>query len=180
MTVMDSPIANRQSQIANLLTRPDEQRLREFKYRFSQSVVFGLPVIALQFFGPLLGPADSDRWVSLLQALLAGWVLYVNLGMFFEGVLLLPGRISIDLPVAAIAIALYLYSAVSAIAGIATGHLWYRPLLFHMCVAVLMLWSAVRWATMARRGGGSATAPVTFPHDARDRSYQPPRGHEGG
>src|SRR5688572_24544066 len=94
-----------------LLARPLEERLREYRYRFSQSLVFGLPVIALQFYGPLLGPNDSDRWVSLLQALLAGWVVYVNLGMLAEGVLLLATRgVRFELLIAAAAVGLYLYS----------------------------------------------------------------------
>src|SRR3954466_3838186 len=72
-----------------LLNRPREQRVREFKYRFAQSAVFGLPVLALQRFGPALGGAESPRWVGVLQLLLAGWVVYVGAaGMLFEGALL--------------------------------------------------------------------------------------------
>jgi hypothetical protein len=133
-----------QSQIANLLSRPRDQRLREYKYRFAQSIVFGLPVVALQFWGRALGPIDSDRWVSLLQALLCGWVLYVNLGMLFEGLLLLRERVSGDFIVASIASALYLASAVSAVHGIVTARLWY-PLLFHVVVTMLAAWSLWRW-----------------------------------
>ena len=59
-TPPDPSIANRKSAIANLLSRPPEQRLREYKYRFSQSIVFGLPVVALQLYGRALGPADSE------------------------------------------------------------------------------------------------------------------------
>ena len=133
-----------------MLNRPAEQRLREYKYRFSQSIVFGLPVLALQYYGPRLGPTDSQRWVSLLQALLCGWVLYVNLGMFFEGVILLAQRITGDFLIASLAIALYLASLISAVHGIVTTRLWY-PLLFHVCVIVLALWTAWRWRALARR-----------------------------
>lgn len=131
------------ARLAELLSRPDDQRRREFKYRFAQGVVFGLPVIALQYFGPRLGPADSERWVSLLQALLAGWVLYVNLGMFFEGVV--TRRLSGDLLVASIAMLLYAISVISAMAGIIIGRLLYRPLFFHVAVAILILWAGLRW-----------------------------------
>jgi hypothetical protein len=140
------------STVENLLARPDEQRLREYKYRFSQSVVFGLPVVALQFCGPLLGPTDSDRWVSLLQALLAGWVVYVNLGMLAEGVLLLGRGVRADLIVSALAAGLYAYSVVSATVGVITGRLWYRPLTFHVCVILLAAWTGWRWWRMSRRG----------------------------
>src|SRR5207247_2497394 len=71
--------------LAVLLARPLEQRKREQQYRFAQSVVFGLPVIALQLWGHKLGPIDAQRWASVMQLLLAGWVMYVNLGMVFEG-----------------------------------------------------------------------------------------------
>src|SRR3954471_24566181 len=89
------PIPNPQAEIQNansLLSRPPEQRRMEFRYRFAQSVVFGLPVLALQRYGGALGPTDSERWVSLLSALLAGWVLYVNLGMLVEGLITLRDR----------------------------------------------------------------------------------------
>ena len=135
---------------ADLLARPDEQRLREYKYRFSQSVVFGLPVVALQYFGHRLGPVDSDRWVSLLQALLAGWVVYVNLGMLAEGILLLRQRVTADLCVAAAALILYVVSLVSALRGIVTAHVWY-PLAFHACVLVLAAWTGTRWWQLGRR-----------------------------
>ena len=140
------------SSVANLLARPADQRLREYKYRFGQSIVFGLPVIALQIYGRALGPADSERWVSLLQALLAGWIMYVNLGMLFEGVVSLPvrRRISGELVISAIAVALYLYSLVSASYGIVTRRLLFRPLLFHVAVIVLALWSGWRWWRMSR------------------------------
>ena len=151
-TTTDSSIANRKLQIANLLSRPPEQRLREYKYRFGQSVVFGLPVIALQFYGRALGPADSERWVSLLQALLAGWVLYVNLGMLFEGFLLLPARrVTGDFVVSIVAITLYAYSLISAAHGVVTSRLLFRPLMFHVVVIVLAAWTGWRWWRMARR-----------------------------
>jgi cation transport ATPase len=171
VTLSDPSIANRKlpqlsprsGTIANLLSRPLEQRIREYKYRFSQSIVFGLPVIALQIYGRALGPTDSERWVSLLQALLAGWVLYVNLGMLFEGILLLPmRRVTGDFIISIAAVVCYLYSLISAAHGIATSRLLFRPLLFHVCVIVLAAWSGWRWWRTSRgsssgSSGGSAT-----------------------
>ena len=132
------------------MTRPDEQRQREYKYRFSQSVVFGLPVVALQYIGPRLGPTDSARWVSLLQALLAGWIVYVNLGMLFEGLLLARRRITADFTVILYASLLYLASLVSALRAIVTSHRWYA-LRFHYCVMILAVWTGLRWWQFARR-----------------------------
>ena len=155
----DAPPDERSTRLHELLSRPLDERLREYKYRFAQSVVFGLPVIALQWWGSALGPVDADRWVSLIQALMCGWILYVNLGMLFEGILIrrLASTTSVeprwrgDFLVAAAAISLYLYSLTSALHGIITAHLWYRPLLFHFCVILLASWSAWRWFHLSRR-----------------------------
>ena len=138
------------SDLSDLLIRPDAQRLREHQYRFGQSLVFALPVIALQYWGRALGPADWQRWVSLLQTLLAGWVVYVNLGLVIEGlILLMRGRLSGDLLVAGMAITLYLASLVSALRGIVFSQVWY-PLEFHVCVTVLAAWSLWRWVWYSR------------------------------
>ena len=175
-------IQDPKSRIQNLLTRPPEQRLREYKYRFSQSVVFGLPVIALQLYGRALGPADSERWVSLLQALLAGWVLYVNLGMLFEGILLLPARrITGDFIVSIVAAVLYGYSMVSAAHGVVTTRLLFRPLLFHVAVIVLAAWTGWRWLQTARGATArlSAATPAMSPASSpgpADPVSPPPRG----
>src|SRR5256885_4041984 len=60
-----------------LLDRSPSERCREYRYRFGQSIVFGLPVIALAAFGPSLGGPETGRWIGLLQLLLAGWIIYV-------------------------------------------------------------------------------------------------------
>ena len=138
-----------ESQISNLLTRPDDQRLREYKYRFSQSLVFGLPVVGLHVFASSLGPADFERWSSLFQGLLAGWVVYVNLGMVFEGIVL--RRATADLIAASFALLLYLFSLVTAAHAVVSGRLWYRPVLFHACVIVLASWTGLQWWRTARR-----------------------------
>jgi hypothetical protein len=146
------------ARLHELLNRTAEERLREYKYRFAQSVVFGLPVVALQWWGSALGPIDADRWVSLIQALMCGWVLYVNLGMLVEGILIprlsstsaVESCLRRDFLVASCATALYLSSLVSALHGIITAHLWYRPLLFHICVIVLAAWTGWRWMRLSR------------------------------
>ena len=90
-----------------LLSRSIAERLREHKYRFAQSAVFGLPVVVLQLFGGRLGGLSSGIWVGLIQTLLGGWVVYVAAaGMFFEGFLLLRrGKVIADGVVALIVIA---------------------------------------------------------------------------
>ena len=162
----ESPIGNRQSAIGDLLARPDEQRLREYKYRFSQAVVFGLPVIALQLWGGALGGPEAERWVGILQALLAGWVAYVGAaGMLFEGLVLLfgvsPRRLTADLPLAMAAALTYLYSLASVLHVFVDGRPAYQPLLFHWCVTLLALWTGLQWLRWSRR---TRTAPGRIAH----------------
>ena len=136
--------------IAAILNRPNSERLREYKYRFAQSTVFGLPVIALHFFGPLLGGEESGRWIGLFQMLLAGWVMYVGvMGMLVES--LLRRCITADGLVALAAIFCYL-SAVGALFYLFTTS---KPLQFHgefyWAVIASILWSAVQWFRTSKR-----------------------------
>lgn len=136
----------------NLLSRPLEQRKREFQYRFAQSVVFGLPVIALQYVGPMLGgiSEERERWIGILQLLLTGWIVYVAAaGMVFEGILLVRQRFSLDLVIGLIAIGVFLYSAASVGHVVVDGTLWY-PVRFYLAVILLILWTGFRWWRLAR------------------------------
>ena len=138
--------------LSALLARPDDQRLREYKYRFSQAAVFGLPVLALQLWGRALGGSDSDRWVGILQALLAGWVVYVGAaGMLFEGLILLSRRVIADLIPALVAVLAYLFSLISVLHVLLTGQLWYRPLLFHVSVIIVTAWTGLQWYRWSKR-----------------------------
>jgi hypothetical protein len=148
--------------INRLLARPLADRVREHKYRFAQSVVFGLPVVALQLFGGRLGGVSSGTWVGLLQALLAGWVMYVGAAaMLFESVLLLRrGRPTADGLVAFLAIALY-GAGFAAWLGIVLGAA--PPVAERARALGLMAWAAVltatwtgaRWWWLSRRARAS-------------------------
>jgi hypothetical protein len=154
-----APPSHFPSRFNELLARPDDQRLREYKYRFSQAVVFGLPVIALQVWGRALGGPEADRWVGVLQALLAGWVVYVGAaGMLSEGLILLPRRVMPDLFAAGLAVAAYLFSVVSVLHVFFSARLWYRPLLFDVSVSIVAVWTGVQWFRWSRR---RATATAT-------------------
>ena len=138
----------------DLLHRPDDQRRREYQYRFAQSAVFGLPVLGLQYFGHSLGGPESDRWVAALQALLAGWVVYVGAaGMAFEGiVLLIRRRLTADLAPAIAAILLYL----ATLMRLAAYAVSFKPGAFprgwfHWAAVLLILWTGLRWWHLARR-----------------------------
>src|SRR5437867_3364487 len=83
------------SDLQSVLSRPPQERQREHRYRFAQTLIFGLPVLALQWFGRRLGGEEQDRWIGLLQALLTGWIVYVGAaGLAFEGLLLLRRRVT--------------------------------------------------------------------------------------
>jgi hypothetical protein len=132
----------------SLLARRAEDRAREFRYRCAQAVIFGLPVLALQWLVGSLGgsPQEARRWVAILQMLLAGWVVYVaGAGLLAEGILLLPRRVLADLPVAALAVTLYVYSIISVAGVFVRGTPFYEPLFFHWVVLILAGWCGWRW-----------------------------------
>jgi cation transport ATPase len=140
--------------LESLLARPGEQRLREYKYRFAQSVVFGLPVVALHLFGRSLGGAESARWAGLLQALLAGWVVYVAAaGMLFEGMVLLVSRrrLTADLLAAAAGVGLYVWGVVRLAPVLVGSDAGRATFTFHWSVIVTAAWTGVQWANQARK-----------------------------
>ena len=138
-TTLRTPEPSQKSQVQSVLERPAAERVREYKYRFAQSVVFGLPVVALEVRGGSLGGPEAGRWVRFFQGLLAGWVIYVGAaGMLFEGLLLLRRRMTSDLVVAAAAVGMY------CAGWLAAG--WF-------CGAVLLVgvWTGLRWWRGARK-----------------------------
>jgi cation transport ATPase len=144
-----------------VLARPLDQRVREHKYRCAQALVFGLPVIALQYFGARLGGAEAPRWIAIMQIVLTGWILLVGgTGMLSEGAMLLAARrkLSADFVVASAAAALFIYSVFATLIG------W--PRVFHGVVVLMVIWSGARWFALSRQltAGRSArpgSAPAT-------------------
>jgi cation transport ATPase len=154
-----TPSSSSSDPVTALLSRPIGERQREFRYRFAQAVIFGLPVIALQYFGNSLGGEDSPRWVGLLQGLLTGWVCYVGAaGVLFEGgvVLARMRRLTIDALVAAGVFLIFLWSVLAWITWLVPHAPRHVPMRYHWCVAILVVWSGVRWMMFARRQVGSA------------------------
>lgn len=87
---------------------------------------------------------ESDRWVGIFQALLAGWVVYVGAaGMLFESLVWLGRRrFTGDLLPSATAVVLYLLT----LPRLATGH----PGWFHWAVLVIAIWTGLRWYIFSR------------------------------
>ena len=138
----------------DLLNRPPSERIREYKYRFAQSTVFGLPVLVLHFYGPSLGGNESSRWIGFLQILLAGWIVYVGiLAMVVEAIM--RKRITVDSIFAGVALAGYGLAGIAFISLLVT----FRPIHlmwgFPMAVLIAMLWNGIRWKWMVRRFGDS-------------------------
>jgi cation transport ATPase len=153
-TLTAPPPDPRAPTFADLLNRPDDHRRREYQYRFAQAAVFGLPVLALQFYGRSLGGPESDRWVAVLQALLAGWVVYVGAaGMLFEGLVWLTRRrLTVDLIPAFAAVVLYLATAGRFAAHALSSAAGPFPRgWFHWAVVLIVAWTAGRWLQFARR-----------------------------
>ncbi|HEX8524164.1 MAG TPA: hypothetical protein VF669_18060 [Tepidisphaeraceae bacterium] len=130
--------------VKQLIDRPAEVRRREYQYRFAQTVVFGLPVTALALWARVLDPVHHERWGTVMQALLAGWVMYVNAGMVVEGILV--RRVTGDLVASLIGAGIYLWSLGAAVHILVDGRVWYRPILFGWSVAVMAIWTGARWA----------------------------------
>src|SRR3954454_63989 len=139
MSEPNPPTSDFETHISALLTRPAEQRAREFKYRCAQSMVFGVPVLALQWIGPRLGGTEAARWIAILQALLCGWIVYVAAaGMLFEGLVARSSRFIADMVVGFLATSMFLFSAVCVIPIFIVGRLLPAPLLFHVVVLLLI------------------------------------------
>jgi hypothetical protein len=133
--------------LVDLLNRPATERRREYKYRFAQSTVFGLPVLALRLFGPTLGGPEALRWIGLMSALLAGWVVYVGaLPMLVEAIL--RRRPTLDGVAAAAAVGGYAAALFTTVRLLATGVVpdsltsWG----FGFAVVVCIAWNGARWA----------------------------------
>jgi hypothetical protein len=133
--------------IGQLLNRSREQRAREYQYRFAQTAVFGLPVVGLWAWGAGLDPVGHERWGTVLQALLCGWILYVNAGMVIEGVLL--RRVTGDLVITAAALGMFLWS-LGVIVLMLSGRGIRGVELFPVCVVLLAVWTGSRWMIMRR------------------------------
>ena len=118
------------------------ERRRQWKYRFAQSLIFGLPIVALHFIGPKLGGPEAPRSVALFEALLAGWVLYVGaLGMIGDA--LVRRGITADGLVALVAMGIYVVGVWRLIAsvnektpGLSRG--------FLASAVLIIVWSAIR------------------------------------
>jgi cation transport ATPase len=146
MTTTDSVSA-----LQALLHRPIEQRIREYQYRAAQSTVFGLPVLALHFFGPHLG-AGADRWPAIMQMLLTGWIVYVGAaGMIVEGLLTLRAKYAVDFLVAMLASVLFAVSSARVIYHIASAASVAAATYFHLTVLLLAIWTMLRFAWLSRR-----------------------------
>lgn len=139
-----------------LLDRPPDQRRREYKYRCAQAIVFGLPVLFLEYFGRYLGGPETGRWIFILQALLAGWVMYVGAaGMLIEGVIHPRAGTLLDLGIALVAIGLYVSS------------MFTQWRLFHAAVILIAGWCGFRWARLATCPNPGAAPKVSSDNIAR-------------
>ena len=137
--------------VEQLLARDLTQRSREARYRVGQSLVFGLPVLALAVWGRGLGGGEAARWVGVFQALLAGWVVYVGAaGMIAEGILLLAHRrrLTADFCVGAAAATLYALGIVQLGRNLLDDRPHRMP--FALPVVMIGAWAAWQWWRISR------------------------------
>ncbi len=140
------------SSIHSILNRPISERIREHKYRFAQCLIFGLPVLALHFFGAKLGGPEAGRWTGLLAALLAGWCLYVGaVPLLSEGMMLLAQRqFKMQLLIGCGAMAFYIVGVVGWIMALRGGPAPFAAA-FAYAVVLLVVWSGVNWLLLRNR-----------------------------
>jgi cation transport ATPase len=146
------PIKSNAPEVLQLLDRPAIERVRESRYRLGQAVVFGLPVLGLQYWGPSLGGSEAARWVGIMQVLLCGWVMYVAaFGAILEGTFRLAhGRVGIGLLLGLIALGMYVSSLVAVLYVLFEGRIGDVPRLFHWSIVLVIAWSAMSWAWWER------------------------------
>jgi cation transport ATPase len=125
------------------------ERLRQWKYRLTQSLVFGIPVFALHFAGPRLGGPEAARWIGLLESLLSGWVLYVG-GLGMIGDALLRRRWTIHAAVAIAAIVAYGMGIARLIALLVDAKTPGLSRGFVASTALIVAWSAIAYAATNR------------------------------
>ena len=140
------------SSIPSILNRPLSERIREHKYRFAQCLIFGLPVLALHFFGAKLGGPEAGRWTGLLAALLAGWCLYVGaVPLLSEGMMLLAQRqFKMQLLIGCGAMGFYIVGVVGWIMALRGGPAPFAAA-FAYAVVLLVVWSGVNWLLLRNR-----------------------------
>jgi hypothetical protein len=146
-----------QPPIESPLTRPASERARDYKYRFAQCLIFGLPVLALQLFGLNLGGPESVKWVGLFQALLTGWVMYIGAFpiLIEESMeIIISGRKSRPkshgLLVALLSLMLYLIGIGTWVLVLVRGRP-NMPAPFAIAVGALILWTGWKWMRLSRQ-----------------------------
>ena len=141
------------SRVELLLARPDEQRLREYKYRCAQALIFGLPVMALEYFGRSLG-AEYGQTLVCGTARLGGFPVGIVANQHHrvrpaDGPLQFGGVLYVD---SAEKVARFVMNCNQDFLPIIfTGHLGRGPILFHVVIALLATWTGARWWQWSRR-----------------------------
>jgi cation transport ATPase len=144
-----------QSAVPSPPNRAQSEQARAHKYRFAQSLIFGLPVLALELFGEKLGGAESARWVMLFQALLAAWVMFVGaVPMIMENILAKAERRNQDIKLSSSAsglwaVAIYFVGIFSWVLVLRGGRR--IPYTFAISVAIVIISSGVQWLRLSRQ-----------------------------
>ena len=101
---------------------------------------------------PISERLREHKWTGLMQALLAGWCLYLAaLPMLSESLMLLAmGKMKVELMVALAAMILCVIGVVGWIFTL-RGHSPLLPSAFALVVVILIAWSGGQWLRLARR-----------------------------
>jgi len=143
--------------IEAVLDRPDAERLREYRHRCAQSLIFGLPVLGLELFGQRLGGPNAHLPVGGFQAILAGWIILICVTpMLIHGFfMLVRRRLTGELVIGICALSLYALAGarwVESIHGYIGGFLSAG---FSWAVIIVAVWSGFQWWRFSKRAPGT-------------------------
>lgn len=142
-----------------------DQMTREYRARFAQSLVFGLPALAVHYLGPMLASgggqsAGSMAFPWLLEMVLVGWALWVaGLPLLWQGAWsLIHLRPTADLLTTTIVMFAFVPSAVGVGSLLFIAEPWFgsptaphsgtQPLAgpaFHIAILAVMIATGQRW-----------------------------------
>lgn len=146
---------------ANQLPALREQMIYEYRTRFAQSLVFGLPAVILHYIGPVLAVGGGESASNMLypwmiEMVLVGWALWAGgLPILWQGVMsALHLRTTADLLTTAIVFAAFIPSLIGVVSVIFGHEPWFNSgqgstsqagPTFHVAMLAIMLALFQRW-----------------------------------
>lgn len=153
-----------------------EQMVYEYRTRFAQSLVFGMPAIVLHYLGPVLAVGGGESagnmlYPWLIQMVLVGWALWAGgLPILWQGVMsAIHLRSTADLVTTVIVFVAFIPSLIGMIAVIFGNEPWFANAngdggpAFHVAIFAVMLALFQRWQMYKHTHRLSGRASLMMP-----------------